>query len=355
MKKSGRFGVFKLLCLCLIVAIVSAFPTLAIIKNRSEGLEKNLNGDISNFQGVLTIWNVDTFESGSQSKTVFLEEVSRQFSLKNKGLYFIIKNLSVDEMTENFMNGVFPDVITFGHGIGEMVKPILETLNTNSVESIRSDVLTSGTINGELKAVGFLMGGYILASTEEKLATAGIETNQKLSDVLNSAGYDVETKKSVKHVASVVYGENVFIRPEIMSEVAFGLALEDKSVSPTMYDAYVDFVGYDKGTILVGTQRDLYKLSGRVKVGKISGIKIEYVNSYTNLIQYAGVVNNQDSARVELSKKFIEFLATVEAQSMTSKIGMINVIGQKFYEEGEFKDMEEQLSGKLIIPNLFNN
>lgn len=355
MKKSGKFGIIKLLCLCFVVAIVSAVPTLATLQNKRGGLEDNLKGNTSEFQGVLTIWNVDSFESGSQSKTVFLEEASRRFSSDNKGLYFLIENLSVEEMMQNFMNEIFPDIISFGMGVGKVVLPILENLNGLNVNAVRKEVLDSGINSDNLMALGYLMGGYILASTNEKLATAGVGGEVKLTTVLNTAGFDTETKKGTKHTSSVVVGENSYIRPELVSEVALGLTLEDKFISPTMFDAYADFVGYNKGTILLGTHRDLFKLSGRIKVGKISGVKIEYINSYTNLIQYVGVVKGADEVRMALSKKFVEYLASNEAQQISTKVGMMNVIGQKFYESGEFQCMEEALSGRVIIPNLFEN
>lgn len=354
MKKSGKFGVFKLLCLCLIVAVVSAVPTLATLQNKG-GLEENLKGDTSEFQGILTIWNIDTFESGSQSKTVFLEECSRRFSTDNQGLYFLIKNLTVEEMIQNFINGVVPDIISFGMGVGDVVLPMLENLNEITVGAVRKEVLKSGSKDGQLMAIGYLMGGYILASTDEKLTAAGLGEVEKLSNVLNSAGFDSDTKNGVKHTASVVVGENTYIHPECMSEVALGLTLEDKFVSKTMYDAYADFVGYNKGTILLGTQRDLFKLSGRVKVGKISGVKIEYINSYTNLIQYVGVIKGTDEVRKGLSKKFVEYILSSEAQKFSTSIGMINVIGERFYEEGEFQTMETGFSGGVIVPNLFSD
>ena len=355
MKNSKKFGVIKLICLCLIVAIVSAVPTIASIKNKVDGLEDKLGGDASDFQGILTIWNVDTFESGSQSKTVFLEEASRCFSKANKGLYFIIKNLTVEEMTANFINEVYPDIISFGVGIGDIVAPRLLTLSSNDFNGVRNEVLNSGMKDGELKAVGCLMGGYILASTEEKLGAVNIAGDVKLSSVLNVAGCDLETKNGVKHISSVVCGENKFIRPEVMSEVVFGLPLEDRFMSVSMYDAYVDFVGYNKGTILVGTQRDLFKLSGRVAVGKISGVRVEYIGAYTNLVQYVGVINGVEKERVDLAYKFVMSLISESCQKLSTKIGMVNVLKEQFYSGGEFGELENALSGDVIIPNVFKN
>jgi len=354
MKKAGKFGVFKLLCLCVVVAVVSAIPTLAVAKGKKAGIEENLKGNVSSFQGILTVWNVDTFESGSQSKTVFLENAGTQFSKDNQGLYLLIKNLSVEEMTQNFMSGIYPDIISFGFGIGKMVQPLLENLATLDTGAVRGEILSSGTDGEGLKAVGFLMGGYILSSTEEKLVASGLDKTVNLSGVLNSAGFDTETKKGVRHTSSLVVGENPYINFLESIEIAFGQGAEDVYKSVSAYDGYLDFVGYNKGTILLGTHRDLYKLSGRVKMGKISGVKLEFVPSWTNLVQYVGVIKGVVDEKKELAKRFVEFLVANESQSYSTRIGMINTLGETFYEEGEFKNMEEVLNKKLAIPNLFN-
>lgn len=351
--KSKSFGIVKLLLLCFLVAVVASVPTL-VVANKNRKMMENETINSSAFQGVLTIWNVDTFESGSQSKSVMVERVAENFSKSNKGVYFLVKNLSVEELVQNLITGTSPDIITFGFGIGELVKPILTDLNGVDVGTAREEVVRSGQINDTQYAVGFLMGGYILASTEEKLRDASI-SGAGLEDVLNSAGFDVSTKSEQKHICSTVVGKNDYILPCESVQTLTGKPLTDVYASTSMYDAYADFVNYNAGTILIGTHRDLYKLSGRVAVGKITGVKIEYLSGFTNLIHYAGVVKQESAERVGVAKEFVASLLTPKNQAISTAIGMVNVLGEKFYKQSDFVTLEENLNKPIAIPSLFNN
>ena len=348
-----KFGILKLLLLCAIVAIISAVPTLAVAKEYRSKLEENLTGNKSDFQGILTIWNVDTFESGSQSKVAFLESVGVRFSESQKGLYLLVKNLTVEEMTANFLNGVFPDLISFGYGIGNIIKPFLEDLSMLSVDSVRTEILESAKSENAILSVGYLMGGYILASTEEKLILAGKTQSDNLSQIANISGFDKETKKGVNHTSSLVVGLNKYVDPKNTLTPILG-ELSDFYESKTSYDAYMDFVSYNKGTILLGNQRDLFKLSGRVAVGKISGVKIEYLSGITNLVQYIGIIKDIGEEKSKLAQKFIEYLVLEDGQSVSANVGMVNTIGKTFYDEGEFKNLEETLNKNIEVPKVFN-
>lgn len=351
--KSKSFGVVKLLLLCFLVAVISSVPTL-VVASRNRDIIEEKSQMISDFQGVLTIWNVDTFESGSQSKVVMLEKVSEEYSLSHKGVYFLVKNLNVEELVQNLLAGVMPDIITFGYGIGKLIEPILVDLSELNLSAVRAEILQSGMSNENLYAVGFLMGGYILASTEEKLSNANV-SDKCLVETLNSAGFDVSTKTGQKHINSVVAGKNDYITPILSIQKIIGQELIDVHVSPSMYDAYVDFVSYNAGTMLVGTHRDLHKLSGRVAVGKLNGVKIEYLSGFTNLIQYAGVVKQENIERVKIAKEFVLSLLTEENQKLSASIGMVNVLGKTFYTQSEFMSLEENLNKEIAVPNLFNN
>ena len=343
-----RFGVFKLILLCGIVAIISAIPVVGSAINESD------KDKPANCECVITIWNVDTFESGSASKTVFLESASLKFSKLNRGVYFLVKNLTVEEMENNFNGGFYPDMITFGYGIGEKIIEALEDISGLNVNSVRSEILNSGKKDGLLYAVGFLMGGMILATTEEKLMTAGLTSVSSVGNVVNIAGYDKELKKEKVHISSVIAGKNGYVNiTKSYQKTTNGQQLSDCYLSENFYDAYADFVSYNKGTILLGTHRDLYKLSGRIAVGKINNVKIEYLSGYTNLIQYAGVVKGLSTEKKEVVCEFIEFLLTDNVQKLTTQIGMVNTIGNTYYESGEFMQLENALNDYLTVESLF--
>ena len=353
--RNRKFGVIKLIFLCLVIAVISAVPTLAVAKNKREQMEEILHVEPASFQGIINIWNVDTFESGSRGKSVFIEDVASEFSAKNRGVYFLVKNIGVDELIQSLLDGNKPDMICFGQGVGEVVKPLLKELNMVENCDVRQEVLSAGKVGESQLAVGFLMGGYILASTQEKLLDAGVDADVQLSSILNSCGFDTQTKNGVKHTSSIVIGTNNFTLPQMSLKNATGVEVKDIYWSVSPYDAYIDFVAYNKGSILLGTQRDLPKLSGRVAVGKINGIKLEYVSNYTNLIQYVGIVKDTigGEEKFKLMEEFLWFLTSEESQEKTTEIGMVNVLKREYYSGGEFLNLERTLNGNLSVPNVF--
>lgn len=352
MKK--KFGILKLLLLCIIVGIVSAVPALAGKVGGYRDLNPSELESVSAYSGVINIWNVDTFEGGSGSKAAFLESCAARFSKANKGVYFLVNNLTVEEFRNNINSGVVPDLISFGFGIGLEIKQHLIGLSNNAFSDVRQEILQSGIIQDTVFALPYLMGGMVLISTEEKLAAAGKTGSESLLAVINDCGFDTKNKKGVVHTSSVVVGENEFVDViHCLKDVAGGVGVSDVFLSPSGYDAYADFVSYNKGSILLGTHRDLFKISGRVAVGKVSGVKIEYLNGFTNLIQYIGAFNHLSGEKLKVSEQFIQFLQTRNTQELSTKIGMINVLGENFYESGEFMNLELALNQKLVVPNVF--
>lgn len=350
-----KFGVIKLIFLCLVIAVISAVPTLAVAKNKREQMEEILQVEPASFQGIINVWNVDTFESGSRGKSVFIEDVASKFSAKNRGVYFLVKNIGVEELVQSLLDGNKPDIICFGHGVGDVVKPILKELTVVENCGVRQEVLSAGKVGGYQLAVGFLMGGYILASTQAKLSTAGVGADVQLSSIVNSCGFNTQTQNGVKHTSSIVIGTNNFTLPQVSLKNATGVEAEDIYWSVSPYDAYIDFVAYNKGSILLGTQRDLHKLSGRVAVGKIDGVRLEYLSNYTNLIQYAGIVKDSvgGEEKFKLMEEFLWFLTSEESQGKTTNIGMVNVLKREYYSSGEFLELERALNGNITVPNVF--
>ena len=92
--KKEKFSVIKLLLLVLVVSIIASIPTLAVAKYKKSGLGDELNQDPPEFEGVINVWNVDTFEGGSVNKSVYLDMVSQNFAKENKGVYLRRRHLS---------------------------------------------------------------------------------------------------------------------------------------------------------------------------------------------------------------------------------------------------------------------
>ena len=73
----------------------------------------------------MTCWNVDTFEGGIGSKSGFLEKCAIEFEKENRGLYILVKNMTIDECLLQLKEGNKPDLLSFGEKFFDEFKPIL--------------------------------------------------------------------------------------------------------------------------------------------------------------------------------------------------------------------------------------
>lgn len=348
MKMHKNFGLIKLICLCLLVGIIGALPTLSLYNKKNDfPVRENFVGETSSYQGVINVWNVDTFEGGSCGKSDFLESKAIEFSNLKTGALFLIRNITPEELENSLNSGVLPDIISFGFGVGDKLKDFLIDLKLE-VQPIKS-VLSSGTWGESLLAAGYLMGGYILASTSQKLSNAGKDANISLVSEVDSAGY--ESKKSRVH--SLVVGENKFINPKKAIYSNYEAKLTDVKIAESMYDAYLEFVAYNAGTILLGTHRDLFKLSGKVASGQLEDIIISPLGGYTDLVQYIGIIRGELKEKTACCMEFINYLFSDNVQQDIATINMFSTTGLDIYETGEFNRLEELLKQDLVIPNIF--
>lgn len=348
-EKNNKFNIFNLLALCLLVLVLMVTPTMVIYKyNNQKDIEENFFGEASELQGVLTVWNIDTFEGGNISKTDLLERVGRIFENAHKGLYVAIKNMTPEEAKLKLAVGELPDAVSFGMGLGNMFKPYLTNLNFSN--KIRSVVAESGTCDGGLLAAGYVMGCYALFSTEEKLVNAGKAVETNLTSSFLACGYTKTLRSKTKTVFSLNYGESDFICPQKSLGVVTG---ENVLVSASQYDAYVDFVNFNKSTILLGSQRDFIKLANKQQLGKISGLKVEPVCGYNDLVQYIGVIKTDNELRLRYARYFAEMLTSETGQREIEGSGMFSTSLTGLYADDGLRALEEAAVGSDDIPNAF--
>ena len=110
--------------------------------------------------------------------------------------------------------------------------------------------------------------------------------------------------------------------------------------SASYYDAYNDFINFNRSTILLGNHRDVVKVESKEKNGKISGVIVEPISIYNDLIHYAGVVKNEDELRKKYADYFVSYLASKTAQVELEGSGLFSVCDLDLYKEG-YLDMLE--------------
>ncbi len=358
MKPKNRKSRFKALTrlvisavLCVMVAIV---PTIYVgIKIR---VEDKYTAKRSAYQGILEIWNIDTFEGGTSGKTGFLKLQAVNFEKQNQGLYFMVKNMTETQCMLALSNGQMPAMFSFGVGVGEQIFKYLQEINISS--NVRTEFLDAGKKDEKQYAYAWCRGMYSLISTQEKLQKTSNDTSN-LASVVNSCGYVTKLKNNkTKTTYSLTFGSSGYVCPQLGYASSYTPLLQTQTsidlanISKTPYTAYCDFIE-NRASILLGTQRDIARIENRITAGKIDGVVYQHLTGYTDLVQYLGVCQTTNIEQTQACKDFIYFLLDEQTQNNLSNIGMFSVNEQIIYTSGVWQQMDLLSQNSCKVQNVF--
>lgn len=336
MKKSK-----KIASLCLFLVFMLYVPLFVFDKLNDKKVT-----DLS-YKGIVNLWHVETFEGGSGNRAEFLKKRAIEFENQNKGVLVSVQTFNEQQVAEKLLQGDRFDLISFSCGVGcevrKFVSPYTKRIN------VRDDLLEGGVINGNVYALPWAFGGYALFATENVLAkTNGILQMQKLFDY----GYQKKDKNKTK-VPSLGVGFAEYTNPFGVLEMVDTVAKNDEwsnNMSLSCYQAYQGFCD-EKFALLLGTQRDLARLSLKQSQGKMQNVVATCLGGYTDLVQYVAYCNNGNQ-RAEVSQLFMQFLTSPKSQQKLTSIQMFSP-GTDIYTNGLHSQMQKALSGRLKTPNVF--
>lgn len=258
-------------CLCLILTFCVIFTSFFADKIYQEKIVSTT----PSYKGILTLWQVDSFEGGRGSRKQFLLDVACGFEKKYDGVLVMVTSLTPTGVAENFSKGILPDMISYGNGV-----------------EIQSAVGLNGNFGGasigdKCYAFPWCRGGYVLIG------------NKEIPDKIDTL--------------TVSQGEFTLPLVALMEE---GIYVNNLEVLSPM-DAYVKFVE-GKTSFLLGTQRDINRLYVREKE-----VYIKPLENFCDLYQYVSVTST-DKVKAEYSKLFAEYLISSSVQKKLHKIGMLS-------------------------------
>lgn len=266
---------------------------------------------------VIEIWNIDTFEGGSVSRSRFLEKRVIEFEKLHNGTFFIVKNMTEEQALSNIKEGNLPSIFSYGTDFGKNIEKIVSPLKVNGV---RNDLLKSGKKDGEQLAIPYILGGYSIISRD-------------LLNEDNKKDTTINVNKIDKKVNEILlnFGFKEYVKNDISSF--------------ELYDKYVK----EKFTTFLGTQRDVYRCLNRQNNGGFASNFI-FIEGYSDLIQYLSVVKSGDE---NICKELVNFLVSYEIQEKLVNINMFNVLGEEFYNESVYTDFEKTLNKSLVCRSVF--
>jgi hypothetical protein len=310
------------------------------------------------YQGILTLWHVDTFEGGTYSRESLLGDFSKSFEKVNKGTYIIVSGFTPEEFVTQLSLGFEPDLISYAIGAGELIADRLSEYG--GALNIRDDILSGGKIDGKVFGVPWCMGGYTLLSTDKLLLNAGLNKDDALIDNVFKSGYEKKSGKNTKPIFSVAAGQNGNLPMLALSlntdaAIADDFSIEGGYCLDTQYKAYEKFVSLDYSTFLLGTQRDVYRCSLKCDQGKINELISVPLSGFSDLVQYISIFGSAKKDKFLACERFIEYITGDDCQRRISALSMFGVNGARLYGGGALADMELALSKPLKTPNAFTS
>lgn len=311
-----KVGTSVLLVLFVIFSHFSILPSILIAQsevNKKENFE---------YQGILELWHIETFEGGSQNRGKFLEKIARSFESMHRGTYVVVLTMSLEQFELNYSAGKMPNIISFGAGVGDDVTKSLVSI---SADNVRSDLLSGGKFASKQLAIPYMLGGYAFISKN-----------------------DLQNSKTGKTGVGLLGVTNPLCCAK-QNNISLDLYQNNQIDSYTAYDKFL------KGSFdnLVGTQRDVYRVSNRQQKGLLTEYNIYPLGVYSDLVQYVSVFQ-KEKVETELSKAFAQYLTGEKVQQQFADISMFSVLqNAKLYDSGIYKDMESVLNQKLSTENAF--
>lgn len=281
--------------LCFLSVFVLAFVPVRTLGKK--GKENDFPIKTQNYETVLTVWNIDTFEGGKGSRTAFLSSAGKGFG---KGVIVLVRSQTLFGAKESLADGDIPDMISFGGGC--------EFLAGLCVPLTKKEKAYGGSVGKTTLAAPWCAGGYFLFTKSGD--------NRLIDKVIVSSGehnFPLAAK-----CLSGVKGNAELVRSE---------------------DGCGAFLAAGENAALIGTQRDVIRLErkGVAFTAKPLGI-------YSDLFQYLAICTENEE-RFRLCEDFLLYVLTEKVQSGISSIGMFPVTGENPYRESALSlfDLSEVL------------
>ena len=300
-----------------------------------------------NYKGVLELWNVEAFEGGIGSREAWLINKAAKFEQANTGLFVHITSLTVEQMETKLQTGETFDMICFSRGAGCIVLDKLAPIS-ESVGFVKENFLLSGQVEGKQYAMPLYTGAYCLFARVEQLRPEQLVQNALTQTYTRKVG------KNTVELQPMVCGFTPYNSPLSALAMSGGKGKANKiSEDITQYQAYEQFVANRTAVTLLGTQRDIYRLTQRESNGKIEQLGFAPLGGYTDLVQYVGVSSTAGD-KATACQEYISYLLSETTQSTLVNLSLFSVLETTFYTSDRYLQCEQLLSS-AYVPNVFGD
>lgn len=296
----------------------------------------------SGYTGVINLWLVDSFEGGSGSRQTWFTKCSAKFEQQNKGLFVCVTALSEDQLLDRLQSGQKFDLLCFSRGVGAKVFDKLSPLEVD-YGNVLDNFVESGQVGNTTYALPVYAGMYCL------FARATQQKEHILSNCLNTT-FVRKVGKNTLTLQPLVCGFAPYNSPLTALATSGARGSFAPDYNKTQYTAYEQFVNNQTAVTLLGTQRDMYRLTKRMEMGKMEELLFVPLSSYTDLVTYVGV--NRDTQNLASCLKYINYLLSDNLQHSIAEMSMFSVTRQDLYTSNWYHLCESNITN-AFVPNVF--
>ena len=336
-RKKIIFVPIVVVALIAVVALAWALPHLPVKPQEQQG---------ASYQGVVELWNVETFEGGVGSREAWIVNKSAKFESANTGLFVHVTTLTVEQLQAKLDNGENFDLICFSRGVGNIIKENLAPV-TDNVGFVKDNYLLSAQVGGTQYAIPLYSGAYCLFARAEQLS------QEQLVEKALSQTYTRKVGKTTVELQPLVCGFTPYNSPLSALAMSGGRGKVNISDQLSQYQAYERFVANRTAVTLLGTQRDMYRLSQKESNAKIEQLCFAPLGGYTDLVQYVGISTSAGD-KADACLDYIKYLLSEEVQSTLVNLSLFSVVDNTFYTTERYAELEQALA-KAYVPNVFGD
>jgi len=264
---------------CVVIIICGSVFSSFTKENKTANKGKN---------AIIELWHIDSFEGGKGSRKDFLLSSSLKFEKKHNAIISVISH-TIQSATLALKDSC-PDLISCGNGID--IVNIVKSIPIKSQDGVCQ-------IKNKNYGVTWCRGGYALIGQGEN------------TDLIVSQGE--------------------YTLP-LLAYKKQGLSFKNIKVLPPQ-KAYQEYLL--KGGYLLGTQRDIIRLTNR-------GIEVKYspISCFCDLNQVI-CLTTTDTEKVGYCQDFISYLLSPERQLALESIGMLSVSNLDLYKDSPLKELQK--------------
>lgn len=355
----GALLLFILLIIFLWLAPGYLYPILAS-DIFSEEVQKRRE---SAYTGVVTVWQVDTFEGGTGSRTAWLNNLLSSLESQYNGVYFVVRSMTPDRaktLLESGNDSIMPDMISFGRGLIDNPEGLLMPVPEQYCSGLMPELVHACAGY----AVPWAFGGYAVFADSELAAKHGLsESIESLPEFLNKLGGPAKYGKVMRDIYALGISDTIKCVPgaalaQLLEPASlngkYALRSNPDDTPENIWDSY----NYSKSVCaMLGTQRDIYRLASAAGNNKMRTAVMLPVPGYTDLVACMGILKTDNEKKLNVMYNVLRLLCRTDTQNTLNLIGLypsaVSASGTVYQEELAAALFEALKKQRLMVPEVF--